>query len=180
MKKHFFAMMTLALSSAGMAQNLGSGPSAQPGTAVPVYGTSRASDGTFVGGTSSGGTPTAPGGIAPATGNTLDGAHHPPSGDGMAAGATTGQGSNTAAATPAGATRFDPSSMPGWSMMTPQEQQAYSDKMNSVTTLGQCRALNAAAVAQLQNRARAMGQTLDARQSADPCTAMQKQATQQR
>lgn len=175
MEKHFFAMMTLALSSvACVAQSFGTGPAAQPGTAASLSGTSGTS-----GGAANSGTPTAPGGIAPATGN-AGGAVQPPSGTGKAAGATTGQGGNATTAPPGSATRFDPSSVPGWSMMTPQEQQAYSDRMNSVTTLGQCRALNAAIVAQIQKRARATGQTLDARQSADPCTAMQKQGTQQR
>lgn len=201
MKKHFFAMMPLVLSSAaGMAQSFGAGPAAQPDTAAA---TSSGASGGVANGTAAGNpaapgppthtlpsapapvpaygsTPTAPGGIAPATGNVLGGAAHPPSGAGMAAGATTGQSGNAAAVTPGSATRFDPTSVPGWSMMTPQEQQAYSDRMNSVTTLGQCRALNAAIVAQMQNRAHAMGQTLDARQSADPCAAMQRQGTQQR
>lgn len=145
------------------------------------------------------GTPTAPGGIAPATGAQAfggngampgqagasagapgNGAMPAAPGTGMAAGATTGQGSHPAPPAAGSAARFDPSSVPGWSMMTPQEQQAYSDKMNGVTTLGQCRALNAATLAQMQNRARSVGQTLEARQAADPCTAMQKQGTLQR
>jgi len=65
-------------------------------------------------------------------------------------------------------------------MMTPQEQQAYSDRMNSITTLGQCRAFQQTVTAQMQSRARAMGQTLDSRQSADPCAALQKQGALQR
>src|SRR3569833_1407393 len=97
-----------------------------------------------------------------------------------AAGATTGQGSNGASAAAGSATRFDPSSVPGWSMMTPQEQQAYSDRMNSAPTLGQCRAFHQAAMAQMQSRARAMGQTLAERQTTDPCSAMQKQGNLQR
>src|SRR3569833_2058122 len=149
----------------------------------------------------SAGTATAPGGIAPAIGNTgnasassASGAGNvsattPPAyasaagttpGAGMAAGATTGQGSNGASAAAGSATRFEPSSVPGWSMMTPQEQQAYSDRMNSATTLGQCRAFHQAAMAQMQSRARAMGQTLADRQTTDPCSAMQKQGNLQR
>lgn len=123
-------------------------------------------------------------GSGPGTGSAIPPAGTaPPPGTGMAAGATTMQGGNGAASAArpgAGAARFDPSSVPAWSMMTPQEQQAYSDRMNNITTLGQCRAFHEAAMAQMQSRARAMGQTMDARQASDPCTAMQKQGTLQR
>jgi hypothetical protein len=74
--------------------------------------------------------------------------------------------------------RFDSTNVPGWSMMTPQEQQAYSERMNSMTTAGQCRAYYEAYMAQMQARARSMGQTLET-QAANPCATLQKQGTLQ-
>jgi hypothetical protein len=102
---------------------------------------------------------------------------------GATSGATTSQGAGATAAGAAGpaaggALRFDATSVPGWSMMTPQEQQTYTERMNSSTTVGQCRAYHEAYMAQMRTRARGMGQTLDA-QPSNPCSMMQKQGTLQ-
>ncbi|MFL6707324.1 MAG: hypothetical protein ACJ8HI_03865, partial [Massilia sp.] len=105
-------------------------------------------------------------------------------GAGAASGATTSQGAGAASTAngsqaASGAARFEPTSVPGWAMMTPQEQQNYSDRMNSVTTVAQCRSFHDAYMAQMQTRARNMGQTLES-QASDPCVMMQKQGTLQR
>jgi len=99
---------------------------------------------------------------------------------GATSGASTGQGTGAAAAgnatqAPAAAPqRFDPRSAPGWSMMTPQEQQSYSDRMSSATTVAQCRASQDAYMAQMQARARMLGQVVQG-PATDPCAALQKQ-----
>jgi hypothetical protein len=72
------------------------------------------------------------------------------------------------------ATPYDPGSTPGWSMMTPQEQQNYSGKMGSFTSVAQCRAYQAAYLAQIQERARRMGQIVQPQEN-DPCAALQQQ-----
>jgi hypothetical protein len=82
------------------------------------------------------------------------------------------RGSTTA--TSGNAAPFDPSSTPGWTMMTPQEQQIYSGKISSFTSIAQCRAYHEAYLAQIQARARSMGQIIQS-QGSDPCSALQQQ-----
>ncbi len=82
------------------------------------------------------------------------------------------RGSTTAAS--GNAAPFDPSSTPGWTMMTPQEQQTYSGKISSFTSIAQCRAYHEAYLAQIQARARSMGQIIQS-QGSDPCAALQQQ-----
>jgi hypothetical protein len=82
------------------------------------------------------------------------------------------RGSTTAGGSKAGP--YDPGSTPGWSMMTPQEQQSYSGRMSSFTSVAQCRAYQAAYLAQIQERARRMGQIVQPQES-DPCATLQQQ-----
>jgi hypothetical protein len=82
------------------------------------------------------------------------------------------RGSTTAGG--AKAAPYDPGSTPGWSMMTPQEQQSYSGRMGSFTSVAQCRAYQTAYLAQIQERARRMGQIVQPQEN-DPCTALQQQ-----
>jgi len=84
------------------------------------------------------------------------------------------RGSTTAGNT--GAAPYDPGSTPGWSMMTPQEQQNYSGRMNSFTSVAQCRAYQAAYLAQIQERARRMGQIVQS-EGTDPCATLQQQGS---
>ena len=81
---------------------------------------------------------------------------------------------STTATSAAGAAPYDPSSTPGWTMMTPQEQQNYSGRMSSITSVAQCRAYHQAYMAQIQARARSMGQIVQS-EGADPCAALQQQ-----
>jgi hypothetical protein len=69
---------------------------------------------------------------------------------------------------------YDPSNTPGWSMMTPQEQQSYSGRMSGFTSVAQCRAYQQAYMAQIQARARSMGQIVQS-EGADPCATLQQQ-----
>jgi hypothetical protein len=59
-------------------------------------------------------------------------------------------------------------------MMTPQEQQTYSDRMSGATTVAQCRASQDAYMVQMQARARSLGQVVQG-PATDPCAALQKQ-----
>ncbi len=98
---------------------------------------------------------------------------------GATSGASVGQGAGAAAAgnatqAPVATPPFDPRSAPGWSMMTPQEQQSYTDRMSSATTVAQCRASQDAYMAQMQARARMLGQVVQG-PATDPCAALQKQ-----
>jgi hypothetical protein len=84
------------------------------------------------------------------------------------------RGATTAASAAGNAGPYDPSSAPGWSMMTPQEQQNYSGRMSSFTSVAQCRAYHQAYMAQIQARARSMGQIVQS-EGSDPCAALQQQ-----
>jgi hypothetical protein len=97
-------------------------------------------------------------------------------GSGAASGQSSGAAASASGQAPAGTARIDPTVTPGWSMMTPQEQQRYSDQMSSITTAAQCKAYQDAYMAQMQVRARSMGQLLEG-QGADPCAVLQKQGT---
>jgi hypothetical protein len=95
---------------------------------------------------------------------------------GPAAVARPGAGVASAGSTTGSVTPYDPNTTPGWSMMTPQEQQNYSGRISSFTSVEQCRAYYEAYMAQIQARARSMGQIVQS-QGADPCTSLQQQGT---
>jgi hypothetical protein len=94
----------------------------------------------------------------------------------QAPGAAIASRGTTTAAGAAAATPYDPSSTPGWSMMTPQEQQTYSGRMSGFTSLAQCRAYQQAYMAQIEARARSMGQIVQS-QGSDPCATLQQQGS---
>lgn len=109
---------------------------------------------------------TAPGGSPPSSGASASGSTGVGGAGARPSQTVTSSGSSSAAAAP-----YDPRTAPGWTMMTPQEQQSYSGRMSSFTSAAECRAYQQAYMAQIEARARSMGQIVQS-PAADPCVGL--------
>jgi hypothetical protein len=190
MKSHFALLLTACLSTAALAQTTAPVQARDPN---PPYGAAAAtanrqlpaaaaSTGSTTAGTRAAvQAPTAGAAVsnaatsagASSTGTTQAGGLAPLPGQAIPSrGSTTGTPAASAAP-------YDPRSAPGWSMMTPQEQQRFSGRVSSFTSLAECRAYHDAYMAQIQARARTMGQIV-ASHGPDPCASLQPQAATRR
>ena len=70
--------------------------------------------------------------------------------------------------------QFSDRTTPGWSMMTPEERRAYSDKMRSFLAADECRSYNQQHMAEMQARAQERGRSVNSA-ATDPCTLLQQQ-----